>query len=195
MSFIETPRFPDGISYGATGGPVWSTDVVRTGAGQEYRNQSWAQALCTFDVSHAARHATDYAVLRDFYRAMRGRLHGFRFKDHSDFAVTNSVGTFVQLTSTTFQMYRAYVTGAQTDSRKIVKPVTGTVAVVGGVSPSVDYTTGIVTVASGTPTAWSGEFDVPCRFDIDEMKAEIIVKEGAAFVMGWSSITLVELRL
>jgi len=195
MSFIETPRFPETISYGATGGPTWSTDVVMTNGGNEYRNQTWSQSLCRYDVAHAARRATDYVTLVAFYRAMAGRLHGFRYKDWGDYAVTSAQGAFVLLTATTFQMYRAYTAGSLTDLRKIVKPVTGTVAVTGGASPSVDYTTGIVTVASGTPTAWSGQFDVPCRFDIDQMQGEIIGPDGSALIMGWHSIPIVELRL
>ena len=43
MSFIETPRFPDDIAYGAQGGPMYSTDVVATASGYEKRNQNWAQ--------------------------------------------------------------------------------------------------------------------------------------------------------
>ena len=78
MSFIESPRFPDELSFGASGGPAYSTDVVVTDGGQEYRNAVWSQARGSWDVSHAARTQTYYNTLLAYFRAVRGRAHGFR---------------------------------------------------------------------------------------------------------------------
>lgn len=193
MSFLETPRFPTNISYGATGGPRFFTDVAITDSGAESRNQVWSQTRARYDVSHAARIKSDYETVRDHFMAVRGRLHGFRFKDWGDFQVTSSQGIFASLTATTFQMYRSYMVGTLTFNKKIVKPVSGTVTVTGGSSPSVDYTTGIVTVSSGTPTAWAGEFDVPCRYDIDDIGTNLIARSGGVLVEGWTGIALVEI--
>lgn len=196
MSFIETPRFPDKVSFGATGGPAFNTDVVVVESGQEQRNQVWSQGRASYEVSHAARLPEQYEPLQAYFRAMRGRLHSFRFKDWSDYTATEAQGAFVEITSTTFQMVKVYTAGSQTESRTISKPVLNSVTVVGGTSPVVDYTTGIVTVDSGTPTAWSGEFDVPCRFDTDQMRGEILDKNNArGFIIGWNSIPIVEVRV
>lgn len=194
MSFIDT-RFPVDISFGATGGPVWFTDIVRTGGGYEYSNQNAEYPLCHFDVSHAARTQTKYATLLAFQRAMRGRFHTFRFKDWSDYSVATGQGIFASLTSTTFQMYRTYVAGSATHNRIIQKPVSATVTVTGGTTPVVDYTTGIVTVASGTPTSWIGEIDVPCRFDQDDMQGQILDGVTANRILGWTGIGISEVRL
>ena len=196
MSFIET-RFPEGISYGATGGPGYLTDVIVVNSGAEQRNQVWSQARCTFDVAHAARLPAAYKPLQAFFRVMAGRTHGFRFKDWSDYVCPDDAGTgtFQTIDSTHFQMYKRYFIGSNYEYRKITKPVTGTVAVTGGTSPSVAYTTGIVTVSSGTPTSWTGEFDVPCRFDVDQMRGEIVSRSGGSLVIGWQSIPIIELRL
>ncbi len=43
MSFTEI-RFPENISYGSTGGPEFSTDVVTTHNGCEQRNINWSHA-------------------------------------------------------------------------------------------------------------------------------------------------------
>ena len=194
--FIESPRFPDHVSMGALGGGSYRTDVVVVESGHEQRNQTWAQSRASYEVSHAARLPHEYEPLQAFFHAVGGRLHSFRFKDWTDYKATATQGAFVELTSTTFQMVKRYTAGALSRDRTISKPVSGTVTVTGGTTPTIDYTTGIVTVASGTPTAWAGEFDVPCRFDTDTMRGEIIDKNvGKGFIMGWNSIPIVEVRV
>jgi uncharacterized protein (TIGR02217 family) len=44
MSFEEI-QFPTDISYGATGGPIFLTDVVATVSGHEQRNSKWQHQL------------------------------------------------------------------------------------------------------------------------------------------------------
>jgi hypothetical protein len=34
MSFLETPRFPERIGYGAVGGPMFRTEIAVTGSGR-----------------------------------------------------------------------------------------------------------------------------------------------------------------
>lgn len=195
MSFLDSPRFPDNVSYGATGGAVWQTEIAELDSGVEYRNQSWSHARARYDVSHAARIKTNFDSLVAFFLAVNGRTHGFRFKDWADFAVTAGQGVFSAIDSTHFQLYRRYTAGSLSYNRKITKPVSGTIAITGGSGASVATTTGIVTVSSGTPTAWTGEFDVPCRFDTDAIQSEALSRSGGTLVMGWSSIIIVEVRV
>lgn len=166
MSFIETPRFPDNVAYGALGGPGYMTDVVIVNSGAESRNQNWTQARATYEVSHAARLPAEYNVLRDFFRAMKGRTHGFRFKDHLDYLVTiaNGVlGTGVGSGEPTYQLGKLYSAGSLSETRSVRKPVSGTVTIYRNASPaiagasagqySLSTTTGIVTwVADATQT-------------------------------------------
>jgi uncharacterized protein (TIGR02217 family) len=158
MSFIETPRFPDNVAFGATGGPGYLTDVVFMNSGAESRNQTWAQARCSYEVSHAARLPAEYVPLRDFFRAMKGRTHGFRFKDWADFEVTvaNGVlGTGVGAGIPALQLGKRYAAGALSEIRNITKLVTGTTVIYRNASPAVagsgagqyavSTTTGLVT--------------------------------------------------
>ena len=80
--------------------------------------------------------------------------------------------------------------------REITKPTASPGAtVLGATGPSVATTTGIVTISSGTPTSWTGQFDVPVRFDTDEMKGEILDKRGnGELIIGWNSIPIIEIR-
>ncbi len=166
MSFIESPRFPDNVAFGAVGGPGYMTDVVVVNSGAESRNQNWTQARAVYEVSHAARLPNEYTVLRDFFRAMKGRTHGFRFKDHADFEATTAngvLGTGVGSGMPTYQLGKRYVAGALSETRSISKPVVGTAAIYRGAvlatagggagQYALDTTTGVVTwVADATQT-------------------------------------------
>lgn len=197
MSFLETPRFPENVSFGAVGGPGYNTSIVSVDSGQETRNGTWSQARAKYDVSHAARLPADYTPLKAFFRSVKGKLHGFRFKDWSDHTVLVSEGSLIATGVTDqYQMYKTYSAGALSENRIIQKPVSGTVTISGGGSYSVDYGTGLVLRTAGAaPTVWAGEFDVPCRFDTDEMHGEILNKSGADLIMAWNSIPLIEIRV
>jgi hypothetical protein len=43
--------------------------------------------------------------------------------------------------------------------------------------------------------AWSGEFDVPCRFDTDDMKVQIVNRSGEQLLEAWDAIPIVEIRI
>ena len=190
MPFIET-RFPDDISYGATGGPGFQTDVIQVNSGAEQRNAAWQDARGMWDVSHGVRSEAQLKTLIAFFRVMKGRANGFRFKDWQDFKAESGEGVFRTLTATTFQMVKRYTLAASVHDRDIKKPVSGTISITGGSGVSIDYVTGIVTVASGTPTAWTGQFDVPCRFDTDQMRTSII----AYNLHSWGQIPVIEIRV
>lgn len=193
MAFYET-QFPSAISYGAVGGPGFRTDVVVVSSGAEQRNVTWSQARRRYDVAHAAREPTASDAVKAFFHNMAGKAHGFRFKDWTDYSATASEGKFTLLTATTFQAYKRYTTGSQTYDRIIQKGI-ATWSVTGGTVSAIDYNTGIVTMSSGTPTAWAGSFDVPCRFDTDELNGVIIDRSSAGLIVGWSSIPIVEIRV
>jgi len=193
MAFYETPRFPDDVSYQFEGGPAFSTDIIVNGGGFESRNQNWSQARRVWRCNHVpkARALTD--ELLAFFSVAAGRAHGFRFKDWTDFEATAAQGIFVLLTATTFQMHKRYASGSNNHDRKIIKPVSGTIVVTGGVNPSVNHATGVVTVDSGTPTSWVGEFDTPARFDADDMRLQVVQTSPRRFV--WGDISLTEIRI
>jgi uncharacterized protein (TIGR02217 family) len=126
-----------------------------------------------------------------FFEERRGRLHGFRWKDHADFrsrepsvvpaAQDQMIGTGDGVTAA-FQLRKRYGTGLRDYDRAIIKPVAGTVKLaVAGVEQSegsdftVDYATGLVTFAAGhippdeAAVTAGFEFDVPVRFDTDSL--------------------------
>jgi uncharacterized protein (TIGR02217 family) len=218
MSFIETPRFPDEIAYGSSGGPRWSTTVRTVKSGKTYRNQNWLYPLHGYNVLAGIKNQADYETLRQWFYAMAGRAHGFRFKDFADYktsaysvAVTptdQAIGTGDGVESD-FQMIKTYTIGTLTGTRKIVKPVSGTwtVAVAGATAATGDYSvatgTGIITFATGAIPATGAavtagfEFDVPVEFGKDIFDVSIIDCNSttSSFLMDSDSFPLTELRL
>jgi uncharacterized protein (TIGR02217 family) len=195
-TFVETPRFPDRLSYWMGGGRGFNTSIVETAGGNEFRNAIWQGAKGEWTIrgealSTVVANSQNYFLpLRNLFLTCMWRLYAFRMKDFRDFQ-DDGGGVFVLLTATTFQMYKSYTVSPNNYLQIIQKPVVGTVVVTGGVSPSVDYTTGIVTVASGTPTSWTGQFDVPVRFDSD---IPLIGPDTSGAMYDWQSLRLKEVR-
>ncbi|MGE0252402.1 MAG: DUF2460 domain-containing protein [Dongiaceae bacterium] len=199
MAFHEV-QFPNDIAYGATGGPEFATSVVATASGFEQRNINWSSARGRWDVASGLKKQTQLDTLVAFFRARKGRAHGFRFKDWTDYKTTAQALGTGNGTITTFQLIRTYSSGGATDVRTITKPVAGTVKVyLAGVQQmsgwSVNTTTGVITftTAPGNNVAVSAdyEFDVPVRFDTDRMAITI----EQINLHQWSGIPIVEIRV
>ena len=169
MSFLESPRFPDAIAYGATGGPGYSTSIVVVSSGHESRNAEWSAARHFYSVTQASKTKAEFDAIAAFFRIAKGRANGFRFKDFSDFQATFTdglLGTGAGTGLPSYQMTKRYVSGIAYESRTITKPVTGTASVKRNGSPvtvgagagqiGIDYAAGIVTfVADASSSASS----------------------------------------
>ena len=200
MTAFHEVQFPPDISYGASGGPTYATSVVTTVSGFEKRNANWSQARGRWNVAHGLKNRDQVAALIAFFRARRGRAHGFRFKDWTDFqALAQTLGAG-DGANKSFQLVKAYASGGIVESRVIAKPVAGSVAVYLNGAPqgsgwSVDTTTGLVTFtlapANGVVVSADFEFDVPVRFDTDQMEITIETYDLAR----WAEIPVVEIRL
>lgn len=192
MSFHEV-RFPTGISLGSSGGPERRTEIVALGSGFEERNTRWADSRRRFDAGYGVKSLDDLYAVIEFFEERRGRLYGFRWKDVTDFKSTppqQSVSPTDQLlglgdgAQTEFQLVKAYGGAHAPYERVIKKPVAGSVVLaVDGLSQSigsdftVDVMQGVVSFsvppAAGMSVTAGYEFDVPVRFDSDELKINL----------------------
>lgn len=192
MGFHEV-RFPANLSFGSVGGPERRTDVVALTNGHEERNTPWAHSRRRYDAGVAMRSLDDISVLIDFFEARRGQLHGFRWKDWSDFKTTKPSGTpgfrdqvigMGDGETKTFQLKKHYQSGPNMYERPISKPVEGSVLAgvsvdeqIAGVHFEVDYTSGEITFVDAPPAeveVTAGfEFDVPVRFDTDSIQTSV----------------------
>lgn len=184
-------RFPIDISRGARGGPTRRTDIVTLASGREHRNARWAHSRRRYDAGYGVKTAASLAGVIAFFEERRGRLIGFRWRDPLDFrscgpgqtvsALDQPLGTGDGARAS-FQLIKTYGSGAAAYERPIRKPVAGSVRVaVGGVELAAadfacDSATGIVTLApppAGASVTAGFEFDVPVRFDADELDIEL----------------------
>lgn len=192
---LET--FPDDIGATATAGPMFNTDVIELDSGNESRNANWAAAKWKGEATIPAREVEKGQRFVAFLRAVAAGMFGkFRVRDWIDFQVPDGsgVGIFAMIDATHFQAYKRYTFGSATHERKITR-LRGTPTVTGGTTPVWDLDTGILTVASGTPTAWAGYFDVPARLDDDGVKYHMVGQSAAKRpIIEWDSIPLIEVR-
>jgi len=212
MSFHEV-RFPTEISRGAQGGPERRTDVVVLGSGFEERNARWADSRRAYNAGYGIKSLDDLYAVIAFFEERRGRLYGFRWRDHADLKSCAPSGDAAPLdqqigvgdgATAAFQLTKTYGSAHAPWTRAILKPVAGTVRVAvdaveqaEGVDFSVDATTGVVTFLPGHEPGVDAvvtagfEFDVPVRFDTDKLEINLQgFRHGAI-----PHIPIVEVRL
>jgi uncharacterized protein (TIGR02217 family) len=205
--FLETPTFPTKISYGSKGGPRYQTTVVVNNGGWESRNIDWEYPLHEYDAAFGVRRKSDLEELLEFFHAVRGKGHGFRYKDWGDFksckthltitATDQVIGTG-DTAETDFQLVKNYTAGTLTLARLIKKPVDGTVKVaLDSVEQetgwSVDTTTGVISFdtppGQDVVVAAGYEFDVPVRFDTDALS--LVLKD---YLQMGTQVPIIEVR-
>ena len=206
MSFDDV-RFPTEISRGSTGGPERRTEIVVTGSGAEERNSRWADSRRRYNAGFGVKSLDDIHRVVAFFEERRGRLHGFRWKDHLDFkscTPQGAVTAFDQLLGTgdgatnRFQLVKRYGSGLRDYLRTITKPVAGTLrlAVAGQevTGFTLDALSGVVTLAAppaaGAAVTAGFAFDVPVRFDTDELRISLAQFAGGDI----PDIPVVEIR-
>lgn len=210
MDFHEI-RFPANLSFGSTGGPERRTEIVTLANGYEERNTPWEHSRRRYDAGMGLRSLDDVETLIAFFEARRGQLYGFRWKDWADYRSCRPSqkvspddqeigrGDGVQ---TGFSLVKTYVSGGQSYTRPIRKPVQGSVKVaiagdpkVEGAEFTVNLETGEITFAYppdiGALVTAGFEFDVPVRFDTDRITTSV-----ASFQAGEvPDVPVIEVRL
>jgi len=198
MAFDEI-RLPTGIERGALGGPGFLTNVVLLNSGKEQRNSLWSVDRGQWDIGYGIQTRDDALAVRNFFMARLGRARGFRFKDWTDYqAVAQSIGQGDGSVSQ-FQLIKTYASGGVSEARIIAKPVAGSLRIYrNGVEAlsgwSVDVATGLVSFTSapepGVLVSADFTFDVPARFDSDQMDITIETYQLGS----WGPIPIIEIR-
>lgn len=212
MPGFHDVQFPTKIARGPSGGPRFHTGIVTSESGKESREERWDEPRLRYTVARVLNGHDQITELIAFFRCRAGKAYGFRFKDWSDYYVgmTWTPGTGLEVdepvefgtgdgVEVDFQLVKRYESGGVTKVRDITRPIAATVTVyVDDVEAesgwTLDDATGIVTFnsppANDAVLTWAGEFDVPVRFDTDDLDLELLVND----VGGWQGIELIELR-
>lgn len=180
MKNFSEQRFPTDISYGSMSETRFSTDIVTTSNGREFRNINFPTGRNRYNIGHGIRTKEQLDRVIEFFRAMRGRAVGFRFKDWIDYAVVGQQIAIADGETTQFQLIKTYRIDQLEEIRKITKPVKDTVRIYIDeveVAVRVSLSTGMVKFEqapqSGAVITADFEFDVPVRFDSDVFSANI----------------------
>lgn len=219
--FLEV-QLPMSIALQAKGGSSFSTWVQITESGFEQRNVNWATARGKWNVGYPTRVQSEMDSLIAFFRNVFGRGYGFRMRDWSDYqAAKQSCSPATGNGSNKdFQLVKAYASGGQSVSRVIKKPVTAAVKDAAGSSvaetvkvyldnvlQSSGYTVSDVTgilhftsaPAGGVTVKAAFDFDLPVRFDTDEMKITVVLSPendpGGVGLYSWPDLNVIELKL
>lgn len=208
MAFHNVQLNPD-ISYGAQGGPAYGTTIQTTASGHEYRVARQSRPRRRWQFDKLLMEPATWGNLIDFWVARRGHLHGFRFKDWSDFttaadgvsAVTNLdvvLGTGDGI-ETQFQLVKTYDFGGLNPFNEAIKlPVAGTVTVAVAGTPTTSYTVtnpgGLITFTTA-PTAGQVvtagfQFDRSVRFNQSDETFNMRLERG--YLANWAGITCIE---
>lgn len=188
---VPTYRLPENIEKGSGFGPSFRNVIQEAISGNEQRFAQWTKCRGVGDLSYGLLRSDDpvgdFAVILALWRAHFGSLHPFRFKDWSDYQATDELFNLGDGSEVDFQLVKTYdpsqlllnTPGTLFYVRSITLPVLSTVVItVADVVQTVttDYTiseSGVVTFTSppgvNEELVWSGEFDVPVRFDTDHL--------------------------
>ena len=202
-------RFPLDVSLGSRGGPVRRTDIVTLASGREHRNSRWASSRRRYDAGLGVRTVDALHAVIAFFEERRGKLYGFRFRDRTDWRsgppskdptpLDQHIGTG-NGTAKDFQLVKTYGSSFAPYLRTIAKPVGSSVRVaIDGAEQQVgsafncNPATGLVTFSAPPPAGsviTAGySFDVPVRFDTDELDIDLSTFEAG----GIPQIPLIEI--
>ena len=191
-------RLLDCVAYGSQFGYRYNTRINELRNGVERRNAEWERPLMRGTVIFQNLRQGDADAVIAAHHACMGSLVGFRVKDWFDFKAENEfIGTATGVAQQ-MQLIKTYTFGSFSNHRVIYKPVNGTVKIFSNefeIPATIDYTTGIVSFSAqpGNDITWSGEFDVPVRFEDDEMSFSIDNNSGE-FVVN-NDVGFIEVRL
>ncbi len=185
-------RLTEDIEAGAKARPRFSTEIVETDGGWEVRNSRWEYPLHDFEfnvtpglIDEDGQYDPDIveeyeetieAFLSLFYAA-GGAFETFRFRHWADYRGEDEpIGTGTGIVQT-LQLKKTYSRGLISRTRKITRPVAGTVVIYfDGVDATgactINHDTGEVACIPGLGVAVTAdfEFDIPCRFADDQIE-------------------------
>lgn len=195
MPTIDDVRLPVDVERGAKGGPGFTTQIVSMANGAEQRNQEWELARGSYNIGYGIQSVETLKTVLRFFYARRGMARAFRFKDWLDFATDRPEPVGTTGDPLTRQLQKTYDDSILAYVRPITLPIADTLSVFVDNIATTSFTlgsNGVLTFPSdpGVNVKATFEFDVPCRFDTDNLQTTL-----TTFMAGEiPSIPIVEIR-
>ena len=167
-------------------------------SGKEVRNPERDARRLRFNAAAGIKTRSDVELLIAWHAAMEGQTYGFLITDYLDFKTTKddrvlynvggltvkTRGRTTPISGAIHQLEKWYTVGSRTFKRKLTRPKSGTLQVYFDdvlktvtTDYTIDYTTGQLTIVSGSPTviSFNTDFYVPVRFEQNELPLELIL--------------------
>lgn len=198
MAFLES-RMSVHIERGAK--------VIRTNRGRKKiytesgklgQRFGWSAPISEFDISHGVLLPDGAEEIDAMWHVINFTPYsGLRFRNWADYVGVKGKTSLVNIAGNTYQLRRSYTFASITFHRPIYKPTSDVVVYTSGDTPctfTLDTTTGIATVTSGTPSYWTGTYDYPVTFKDNEMATRL---DGvtSSLILVADQIMLEEIRL
>jgi len=202
MSFSET-RFNLGYDLGTMGGPTFQNTALIHGGGKEQRIINGSQPLGRWQLGDRALTRSELDYFLEFHANRKGSYQGFRFKDWSDYKITQVIGVGNNI-KTQFPIYKTYAVESYSVKRRITKPVSsGFKIFLDGIEQTsgvtLNSTTGIITFPdspdTGVEVSVSGTFDVPVRFEQDEIAFRFLATTFDKAIFALEKLSIIEIRI
>jgi uncharacterized protein (TIGR02217 family) len=191
MQTFSNQLFPLDISYGASGGPEYATDVVVMKSGKEQRNCNYQRPRYRYNVAHGVKTKEQLEQLISFFRNHKGQAIGFCFKDWMDYQAIKQ--PLKLIANNQYQLVKLY----EVDERIISKPVKVELYVnnkkIKNDTYKIDYQSGIISFNKEITEVIYADFEfyVPVRFASDKLSANMD-NYGS---YSWLDISLIEVIL
>jgi len=177
MAFLES-RMSVHIERGAK---VIRTNRGRrkayTGSGKLQQSFEWEAPLSEFDISHGILLPDGYTEIDAMWHVINFTPYsGLRFRNWADFQGGKTRTTLTNISSNLWQLQRTHTFASITFRQPIYKPTSDVVVYTAGDTPctfTLNTATGIATVTSGTPSYWTGTFDIPVTFKDNEVMTRL----------------------
>ncbi len=197
MDAFADVEFPIAIGRAASVACEFATTIVTSQSGAEQRAPDWADARMRYDVGPGLRSEEDVRALSSFFRARRGPVQAFRFRDPIDADAADALLGIGDGVRTEFDLVKSYGDSADALVRRITRPVTSSVVVTINAAPATGWTLapgGVVSFAvppvTGAQVRAGFAFDVPVRFAEDRLE----VARGTHLAGELMSVPLIEVR-
>jgi len=170
------------------GGPTFNTEIYRSNSSREVRFTNGLAPVNRYKITNCQISFDQLIELQNFFCAAQGRKNSFRFKDLYDHVAINEPLIMLEKESLTFQLVRSYGIRAETNQhsvlRKILKPDQNSIVIDfnqikiesftkknhGIVQLQRDESLESLNEQSLQSLKASFRFDIPVRFDTDELK-------------------------
>lgn len=191
-------RLDLGINYGATFGPRFNTAIAVQADGGEVRRPLWSEPLIYAQLGEKMVNGSELEYLLNFHATVQGAYSGFRLRDWSDFYAEGQ--SLLAGPTNTYQLIKTYTVEVYSVVRPITKPVADTVKLyANGVEQlsgwTIDTTTGVLTTAIAGTLTVDFEFDVPVRFEQDQISFRFQASSGSQKLFNLAPLNCTEIRL